>query len=152
MRKSVNAYGFYRLNIEIRYLIKSILKIHPKIKRDTNHINEIYEKIRKEKIKKLDSFSTPKDYLLDLPSTFPDGRLRYSLLNNSLVSGKANQIALMNLDIIEGIMMKSSCENVIELGSGGGKNLLCFELILSQSSHVGIAISSKVSFKLPSKY
>ena len=126
MHKNINSYGLYRLNIEIRYLIKSILKIHPKIKRDTDHINEIYEKIRKDKFRKLDSFSTPNDYLSDLPNTYPDGQIRYSLLKNKLVSGKTNQVALMILEIIEGIMINSSCENVIELGSGGGKNLLWF--------------------------
>ena len=141
MHKNINSYGLYRLNIEIRYLIKSILKIHPKIKRDTDHINEIYEKIRKDKFRKLDSFSTPNDYLSDLPNTYPDGQIRYSLLKNKLVSGKTNQVALMILEIIEGIMINSSCENVIELGSGGGKNLLWFASKYKNIKFIGLELN-----------
>lgn len=137
----MNSYGLYRLNIEIRYLIKSILKIHPKIKRDTDHINEIYEKIRKDKFRKLDSFSTPNDYLSDLPNTYPDGQIRYSLLKNKLVSEKTNQVALMILEIIEGIMINSSCENVIELGSGGGKNLLWFASKYKNIKFIGLELN-----------
>ena len=37
-----------------------------------------------------------------------------------------NEVNFMILEIIEGIMRNTSCENVIELGSGGGKNLLWF--------------------------
>lgn len=141
MHKNMNSYGLYRLNIEIRYLIKSILKIHPKIKRDTDHINEIYEKIRKDKFRKLDSFSTPNDYLSDLPNTYPDGQIRYSLLKNKLVSEKTNQVALMILEIIEGIMINSSCENVIELGSGGGKNLLWFASKYKNIKFIGLELN-----------
>lgn len=141
MSKNIHSYGFYRLNIEIKYLIKSILKIRPKINRNTDYINEIYEKIRKEKLRNLDSFSTPKDYLSDLASTSPDGQIRYSLLNNKLVSGKTNQVALMILEIIEDIMIKSSCEYVIELGSGGGKNLLWFASKYKNIKFIGLELN-----------
>ena len=51
MRTSIHSYGFYRLKIEIKNLIKQFLKTQSKLTRDTDHINEIYEKIRKEKLK-----------------------------------------------------------------------------------------------------
>ena len=141
MRTSIHSYGFYRLKIEIKNLIKQILKTQSKPTRDTDHINEIYEKIRKEKFKNLDSFSTPNDYLSDLPNTYPDGQIRYSLLKNKLVSGKTNQVALMILEIIEGIMINSSCENVIELGSGGGKNLLWFASKYKNIKFIGLELN-----------
>ena len=141
MSKNIHSYGYYRLNIEIKYLIKSILKIRPKINRNTDYINEIYEKIRKEKLRNLDSFSTPNDYLSDIPKTYPDGQIRYSLLKNKLVSGKTNQVALMILEIIEGIMINSSCENVIELGSGGGKNLLWFASKYKNIKFIGLELN-----------
>ena len=105
-------------------MIKQILKINSKPTRDRDYINGIYEKIRNEKFENLDSFSSPKDYFFDIPATYADGGIRYSLLNNKLVEGEANQVNFMILEIIEDIMRDTSCENVIELGSGGGKNLL----------------------------
>ena len=53
MSTSIHSYGLYRLKIEIKNLIKQFLKTQPKLIRDTDHIDEIYEKIRKEKFKNL---------------------------------------------------------------------------------------------------
>ncbi len=141
MTNSIHSYGLYRLKIEIKNLIKQILKIQPKLIRDTDYIDEIYEGIRKEKFKNLDSFSTPKDYLFDIPHIYPDGRIRYSLLNNKLVARKTNQVAFMILEIIEGIMRKTSCEYVIELGSGGGKNLLWFASQYKDIKFIGLELN-----------
>ena len=141
MSKSIHSYGLYRLKIEIKNLIKQILKINPKPTRDSHYINEIYEKIRKEKFENLDSLSTPKDYFFDIPSTLNDGRIRYSLLNNKLVEGKSNEVNFMILEIIEGIMINTSCENVIELGSGGGKNLLWFAAKYKDTRFIGLELN-----------
>jgi SAM-dependent methyltransferase len=141
MSKSIHTYGLYRLKIEIKNLIKQILKINPKPIRDSHYINEIYEKLRKEKFENLDSFSTPKDYFFDIPSKLNDGRIRYSLLNNKLVEGKSNQVNFMILEIIEGIMKNTSCENVIELGSGGGKNLLWFASKYKDIKFIGLELN-----------
>lgn len=141
MSTSIHSYGLYRLKIEIKNLIKQFLKTQPKLIRDTDHIDEIYEKIRKEKFKNLDSFATPKDYLFDLPYKDQDGRIRYSLLNNKLVDGKTNEVALMILEIIEGIMINSSCEYVVELGSGGGKNLLWFASKYKDIKFIGLELN-----------
>lgn len=141
MSKSIHSYGLYRLKIEIKNLIKHILKINPKPTRDSHYINEIYEKIRKEKFENLDSLSTPKDYFFDIPSTLNDGRIRYSLLNNKLVEGKSNEVNFMILEIIEGIMRNTSCENVIELGSGGGKNLLWFAAKYKDTKFIGLELN-----------
>ena len=141
MTNNIHSYGLYRLKIEIKNLIKQILKIQPKLIRDTDYIDEIYEGIRKEKFKNLDSFSTPRDYLFDIPHIYPDGRIRYSLLNNKLVARKTNQVAFMILEIIEGIMRKTSCEYVIELGSGGGKNLLWFASQYKDIKFIGLELN-----------
>ena len=67
MSTSIHSYGLYRLKIEIKNLIKQFLKTQPKLIRDTDHIDEIYEKIRKEKFKNLDSFATLKIIFLIFP-------------------------------------------------------------------------------------
>ena len=64
MSKSIHYHGLYRLKIEIKNLIKQTLKINPKPIRDTDYVNEIYERIRKEKFEKLNLFSNPNDYFL----------------------------------------------------------------------------------------
>ena len=47
----------------------------------------------------------------------------------------------MILEIIEGIMINSSCENVIELGSGGGKNLLWFASKYKNIKFIGLELN-----------
>jgi len=141
MSKSIHSYGLNTLKIEIKNLIKQILKINTKPTRDSDYINEIYEKIRKEKFENLNSFSTPKDYFFDIPATFADGAIRYSLINNKLVEGKTSQVDFMILEIIEGIMRDTSCENVIELGSGCGKNLLWFASKYKDIKFIGLELN-----------
>jgi SAM-dependent methyltransferase len=141
MYKSIHSYGLNTLKIEIKLLIKQILKINTQPARDSDYINEIYEKIRKEKFENLDSFSTPKDYFFDIPTTFADGVIRYSLINNKLVEGKTSQVDFMILEIIEGIMRDTSCENVIELGSGCGKNLLLFASKYKDVKFIGLELN-----------
>ncbi len=141
MYKNINSYGLKILKIEIKNLIKQILKINSKPTRDSDYINEIYEKIRNEKFENIDSFSSPKDYFFDIPATHADGEIRCSLLNNKLVEGQANQVNFMILEIIEGLMKDASCENVIELGSGGGKNLLWFASKYKNIKFIGLELN-----------
>ena len=47
----------------------------------------------------------------------------------------------MILEIIEDIMIKSSCEYVIELGSGGGKNLLWFASKYKNIKFIGLELN-----------
>ena len=150
MSKSIHYHGLYRLKIEIKNLIKQTLKINPKPIRDTDYVNEIYERIRKEKFEKFKLFSNPNDYFFDVPDTHTDGRTRYSLLNNKLVQGKTNQVKFKILEIIEGIMENTSCDSVIELGSGDGKNLLWFASKYSNIKFIGLELN-KTSVDLAKK-
>lgn len=147
MSKSINAYGLYRLKIEIKNLLKQFLRIQSKPKRDKLLINEIYENIRQKKFENLDRFSTPEDYLFDNTYIYPNGKIRYSLLFNRIVYGKSNHIAMLVLEIIEGVMISTTCKYVIELGSGGGKNLIWFASKYKNIKFIGLELN-KTSVEL----
>tara|TARA_B100001093_G_C26853641_1_gene1026305 strand:+ start:4102 stop:4947 length:846 start_codon:yes stop_codon:yes gene_type:complete len=141
MPKSINQHGLYRLKIELKNFIKQLFFLQSKPTRNSELIYDIYHKIREEKLQKLNNFKTPEDYFSDITFLTTDGKLRYSLLNNKIVFGKANFINFKIIEIIEGIMNDSNPSNVIELGSGGGKNLLWFASRYKNINFIGLELS-----------
>ncbi len=142
MYKNIHLYGLYRLKIEIKNLIKQVLRIQARPNRNVDHINDIYQEIRKNKFKKLDDFKNPEEYLFDNSYLYPNGKLRYSMLHNKIVFGKSNHVALLVLQIIEDIMNNNSYKYVIELGSGGGKNLIWLASKYNHINFIGLELNS----------
>jgi len=141
MNTNINIYGYRRLIIELKNFIKQLLFIHKRPKRNVNYINNLYEQIRDEKNNKLNSFNNVDDYFLDITYLYPNGDLRLSLLDNKIVYGKANDVAVKVRQIIENIMKDYPYKNVIELGSGGGKNLLWFASRYKHINFIGLELS-----------
>ena len=115
MNTNINIYGYRRLIIELKTFIKQLFFIEKRPKRNVNYINNLYEQIRDEKNNKLNSFNNVDDYFLDITYLYPNGDLRLSLLDNKIVYGKANDVAVKVRQIIENVMKDYPYKNVIEL-------------------------------------
>lgn len=142
MNTNINIYGYRRLIIELKTFIKQLFFIEKRPKRNVNYINNLYEQIRDEKNNKLNSFNNVDDYFLDITYLYPNGDLRLSLLDNKIVYGKANDVAVKVRQIIENVMKDYPYKNVIELGSGGGKNLLWFASRYKHINFIGLELSA----------
>lgn len=156
MNKNIHLYGLNRLIIELKNFVKIILFINPKPNRAVNYVNEIYDNIRDKKLKRLHEFETLNDFVFNSTSyLYPHGEVRSSMYKDEIVYGKAHFIKLKKLELIESIFRDDEYNTVIELGSGGGENLLWLAKKYKNINFIGLELSKnsvKLAYAAAEKY
>lgn len=138
-RKSINYqspsfYGLKMLLTEFKVFLKFQLRRMKKVKRTPELINDIYEKIRKNKLISLKKMSF---------ETYIHGgnTLRWCLIDNKVCFGIKKTVHLRKLSILESIFLESNAETVIEFGSGDGSNLLFLAKRYPKTRFIGLELS-----------
>ena len=132
--QSPSFYGLKMLLNELKVFLKFQLRRMKKVKRTPELINDIYEKIRKNKLISLKKMSF---------ETYIHGgnALRWCLLDNKVCFGIKKTVHLRKLSILETIFLESNAKTVIEFGSGDGSNLLFLAKRHPYTKFIGLELS-----------
>jgi hypothetical protein len=103
-------------------------------KRDTNHINKIYERIRSERLKKLEKMTFDQ-------FVFGESPLGWNLIDNKLNYGSRRVPHERKLFILEDLIFRNDSSVIIELGAGDGRNLLWLANIFPNYEFIGLELS-----------
>ena len=117
----------------LRFLVSSYV-LRRDWERNKEKVNEIYEKLRTEKKENISNLSL-ENYV------FGEDKLRWTLFDNRLSFGSHKSIHKRKLDIFEDIILKNDLEQIIEFGSGDGRNILWLAKKFPNLKFIGLELS-----------
>jgi predicted O-methyltransferase YrrM len=108
-------------------------------KRDTELVYSIYETRRLDQLKNY-TFTTLDEYIFGSPTSNSE-KSRWNLFEHKLVFSVGRKISDKKYSLIEEKINSLNLEYIVELGSGGGRNILHLARKFPQKKFVGIELS-----------
>lgn len=144
--KSIMVFGFLAMLSETQKLTRRFLSRiirGKKFVRNPSLINEIYEPLRAELLQNLNILSFD-EYCLN------QSEPRWNLLYNKICFGVHKQIRQHHLGILLSHIKSVDCQEIIEIGSGDGNNLIFLAREFKDRNFIGLELS-KTSVALSSE-